>query len=87
MFGVARFSTVVEIKAGRRMLVKVMNKQLACKPGSASLLAGVIEKGWVPQKSPGLGLRYEWITVMGRPAFWQASMNEVNASPVSPLPE
>ena len=33
-----------------------------------------------------------WVWVMrdqsvtGRPAFWRASMNEVNASPVSPLP-
>jgi hypothetical protein len=32
---------------------------------------------------PGLGRT----TVTGRPAFWRASMNDVNASPVPPLPE
>ena len=52
-----------------------------------SLLAGVIEEvSTTGFKSIGL-LRYERTRVTGRPAFRQASMNEVNGSPVSPLPE
>ena len=44
------------------MLVYVMDKQVACKPGSASPLAGVIEKGWMGARKepwPGLALRMD----------------------------
>ena len=35
----------------------------------------------------GLGLGLRQARVTGRPAFWWESMNEVKASPASPLPE
>ena len=37
--------------------------------------------------SEGRWFELVWIKVTGRPAYWRASMNDVDASPVSPLPE
>lgn len=47
----------------------------------ANVIAGSSEDGFEGLR---LGLRRTKVT--GRPAFWRASMNEVNASPVSRLP-
>jgi hypothetical protein len=54
-------------------------EQLCC----SRVRARFSDRGW--PKDNGLGC-YDWTSVTGRPAFRRASMNEVNAPPVSPLP-
>ena len=62
-----------------------------CEPGSRIEVAPFLDalSARHQSKTSGVtGLELGWTRVTGRPAFWRASMNGVNASPVvSPIPK